>query len=119
MIHPDQEWFGDIWNGETGQRHFRIHGPSNIENHAFSPNGRYLAVGMRGGAIRVWDIPAAKELFDWQRPIGSTETQAVPRQLAFTADSTALAIPDHALPTLHLLNLTRLNQQLADVSLAW
>ena len=119
FVHPDQPWFGDVWNAETGERHCQIQGPVNIENYAFSPNGRYLAVGLRGGAVRVWDIPAAKELFDWQRPAGSTETQAVPHQIAFTSDSSTLAVPDLNSPTLHLLNLTRLKEQLKETSLDW
>ena len=119
MTQPDQEWFGDVWNAETGERHFQIHGPKNIGNVAFSPDGRFLAIAMRGGAVRVWDINGAKELFDWQQPSGAPGTQGVPCQLAFTADSTTLAIPDLTSPMLHLLNLTHLNQQLAEVSLGW
>ncbi len=30
MMQPDQEWFGDVWNAETGERNFQIHVPKNI-----------------------------------------------------------------------------------------
>jgi hypothetical protein len=39
--------------------------------------------------------------------------------VAFSADGAKLAVPDPALPVLHLLDLPRLNVQLADYSLGW
>jgi WD40 repeat protein len=119
IIAPDQEWIGDVWNAETGQRHLSITGPSTVEYYVFSPNGRYLAISMRNQTLRLWDVDSKHELFDWRPTAGLNNAPFSPRHLAFTADSTTLAVPDPAVPTLHLLDLDRLNQQLADVSLGF
>jgi serine/threonine protein kinase/WD40 repeat protein len=119
LLAPDEGWIGDVWNAETGQRHLQIFGPSAIEYYVFSPNGRFLAVSMRNQTVRLWDVDAGQELFDWRPTAGSNNAPFSPRHLAFTADSHALAVPDPAAPVLHLLDLERLNRQLADTGLSW
>jgi WD40 repeat protein len=119
IVAPDQEWIGAVWHADTGQRHVEISGPSTVEYYAFSPHGRYLAVSMRNQSIRLWDVDAARELFDWRPTAGVNAVPFSPRHLAFSADSTTLAVPDPALPVLHLLDLQRLNDQLAEWSLGW
>jgi serine/threonine protein kinase/WD40 repeat protein len=119
IMAPDQEWIGAVWHAETGQRQVEINGPSTVEYYAFSPDGRYLAVSMRNQSIRLWDVDAARELFDWRPTAGFSAAPFSPRHLAFSADSTTLAVPDPALPVLHLLDLQRLNEQLAEWSLGW
>jgi hypothetical protein len=118
-VMADQPWIGDIWNAETGKHHFQIGGPSSMACHAFSPNGRYLAVGMRNGLVRICDIDAQQELFDWKPPLDALEAPFMQRHLAFTADSTKLvtAVPNS--PALLLLDLNLLNRQLAEVGLPW
>jgi serine/threonine protein kinase/WD40 repeat protein len=119
IVAPDQEWIGDVWTAETGKQHLKLGGPSTVEYSVFSPDGRYLAISMRNQTIRVWDVNAGRELFDWRPVAGLNRAPFAPRDLAFTADSTSLVVPDPALPVLHTLDLTGLNKQLTDYSIGW
>jgi WD40 repeat protein len=123
----EQRWTADVWEIPTGKRRMQIGGSwsvrfggdSNPITCSFSRDGRYLAIGTTGGAVRLYDMEGGQELFDWfpfgNHPEGSFD----PDRLAFTADSTSLVIPDRASPAFHILNLPRVNEQLRTAALNW
>jgi len=119
IITPDQAWTADVWNADTGERQFQISAPSSAEYIAFSPDGRYLAISLRNQTIRFWDVDAKQELFDWRVTTGPNELPFSLRHLAFTPDSTQIAVPDPDQPAFQLLDLDQLRGQLSTVSLAW
>ena len=101
---------------ETGEKHFELTGASNPTTYAISPDGRYLAVAMRNGSIRFWSVDAKAELFEW-RP-SAQEPMAI-SHITFTADGTALVVPDRNSQLLQMLDLTRLEKSLAPYGLGW
>ena len=52
---------------------------------AFSPDGKQLAVGFRGGSANVWDAATGQKLFDLSGHTGSV------RHLAYSPDGTRIA----------------------------
>jgi hypothetical protein len=74
---------------------------------------------MRSGLVRIWDIDAQQELFDWKPPLDALEAPFMQRHLSFTADSTKLATAVPNSPALLMLDLDLLNRQLAEVGLPW
>jgi WD40 repeat protein len=115
----DQAWTGQVWEANSGKRHLELHGSSNALSHAFSPDGHYLAIGLREGTVQLWDVEHRQELFQWHAWSDRTAADSSPRHLAFTADSAALAVADTSSPTLRLLDLPRLRAELAQVGLDW
>jgi serine/threonine protein kinase/WD40 repeat protein len=122
----EQPWTADVWEIPTGKRQMQIEGSGNVLRAGsnpitctFSRDGRYLAIAATGAAVRFYDVEGGQELFDWY-PFGNhPEGSFYPDQLAFTADSTSVVIPDRASPTFHILNLPRLNEQLRTAALNW
>jgi serine/threonine protein kinase/WD40 repeat protein len=110
-------WTGDLFDGETGRLEMTLRGPSTPAEHAFSPDGRYLAISLKSGLVMVYDIENRRELFDWQP--WTDPTAGGSRRLAFTPDNTALVVADAERPVLRLLDLPRLNRQLEEYSLGW
>ena len=114
--HP---WTADIWDVRSGTRHLQIEGSSRPVARIFSRDGRYLAVGMANGAVRLWDMRGREELFDWH-PFGDQpEASSVPQNFAFTADGASLVVPTFASHALRMLNLVRANEQLGTAGLNW
>jgi len=114
--HP---WTADTWDLRSGTRHFQIEGSSRPVARIFSRDGRYLAVGMANGAVRLWDMRGREELFDWH-PFGDQpEESSVPQNFAFTADGATLVVPTFGSQALRMLNLVRANEQLGTAGLNW
>jgi WD40 repeat protein len=115
----DQPWNGEIWDVPSGTRHMQINGLSDPVAYAFSHDGRYLAVGMANGAIRFWDMQGREELFDWFPFADQSQESHAGRNLAFTAEGATLVLPSPVSPSLRLLNLIRVNEQLGTAALNW
>jgi len=97
-----------IWDVKTGKlvRELRGHQektphhfPSMLYACAVSPDGKYLATGDRVGHVVVWDLATGKELTTLETPIMYTWDPKARihsiggiRSLAFSADSTRLAV---------------------------
>jgi serine/threonine protein kinase/WD40 repeat protein len=114
-----QPWTGDVFDVESGKRHMEIRGVSNPLTRAFSPDGRYLAVSMESGAIRVWDTEAREELFDWY-PFGDhPEEFHAPQYFAFTGADASLVVPIPDNSGFRMLNLARVNEGLRTAALNW
>jgi WD40 repeat protein len=77
-----------FWDPETGKQRFELpqgnakSGP--ILNSAFAPDGKSLAVGLRGGQVAIWDI-------DSKRILGTFAYPGQPYALAFSLDSKLVA----------------------------
>jgi WD40 repeat protein len=53
-----------IWDAHAGQEPLTLHGHAGMVTYvAFSPDGRRIASRGAGGAVKVWDLASAKELF--------------------------------------------------------
>jgi serine/threonine protein kinase/WD40 repeat protein len=119
ITQADEPWTGDIWNAETHKLQAQIHGSSRVLCSTFSPDGRIFAAIMVNGIIRLWSVETGNELFDWLDPTSSTDKSRFAPALAFTADSSTLAVSDSTTSVLYLLDLKILNRSLAEVSLGW
>jgi serine/threonine protein kinase/WD40 repeat protein len=102
-----------VWSMPDGRKHLAIGGPTYVSCHAFSPDGRLLAVGFRNGSAKLWDLERGEELFQW-----TAHTERI-TQMQFTPDGTALASTDGESPNLQLLNLSSLRRQLGVIGLDW
>ncbi len=76
-----------IWDTHTGQVVLALPSVADllVYSVAFSPDGKHLAVGFRGGAASVWDAATGQKLFDLPGHTGSV------RHLAYSPDGTRIA----------------------------
>ena len=109
-------WSGVIYDVASGAKQLELGGSSNVEQFAFDPTDRYLALALSDGAVQLWDVEGKERLFDWQAWSRDTTTS---RYLNFTADGSALAVLDADRSSIQFLDLTRLHNQLETVSLSW
>ena len=101
-----------LWRFPSGEERSRIVGSSAPGAHAFSPDGRLLAIGYRDGSMILWDASRGEEVFR-----GDFRSQPI-TQLAFTPNGTSLAVSDGKSPV-QLLDLIGLRRQLAKIRLDW
>jgi WD40 repeat protein len=119
MAPVEQTWTGSVWDAETGKRQLEIDGASTVATYAFSPDSRYLAIGEANGTVRFWSLEHREELFGWRAWGERAKAPLIYSHLEFTPDSSALAVADPSSSTLHLLDLTRVQAQLAEIGLGW
>jgi WD40 repeat protein len=76
-----------IWNTHTGQVVLALPSVADllVYSVAFSPDGKHLAVGFRGGAASVWDTATGHKLFELPGHTGSV------RHLTYSPDGTRIA----------------------------
>jgi WD40 repeat protein len=79
--------FIKIWDAHTGQTALILPPVENLLAYtvAFSPDGKRLAVGFRGGSANVWDAASGQKLFDLAGHTGAV------RSLAYSPDGTRIA----------------------------
>ena len=109
-------WSGVIYDVASGTKRLELGGLSNVEQFAFDPSDRYLALALSDGAVQLWDVEGKERIFDWQAWSRESSTS---RYLNFTADGSALAVLDSDRAAIQFLDLTRLHSQLETVSLSW
>jgi WD40 repeat protein len=112
-------WTGIVWNAETSERQLEMNGASTVATYAFSPDGRYLAIGEANGAVRLWSLEHREELFGWRAWGERAKAPQMHSHLAFTPDGSALSVADPSSSTLHVLQLTRVQSELAEIGLDW
>lgn len=81
-----------LFDARTGRLQtdlLRPRGPDSVDGVEFSPNGRMLVSTHMEMVVRVWDVAARRLLATFPRPGGGPT-----RCLAFTGDSTCLALVD-------------------------
>ncbi|MBW3598658.1 MAG: hypothetical protein KY475_15470, partial [Planctomycetes bacterium] len=113
-----ETWRANIWSIETGRQHWQFEGDSKTEAVAFSPDGRYFAAAQRNGNVGLWDIEQKQRLFHWQAWPGAAQMFASSRDLSFTGDG-RLFVAAESEAALRILDLRRLNQELAEIGLGW
>ncbi|MEX0711989.1 MAG: serine/threonine-protein kinase [Pirellulales bacterium] len=120
-VRENEEWIATIHEVASGREQTTVSGLSGLERFAFSHDGRYLAVGQRGGTLRLWDVTSGEELFAWQAwPIDPDEGNIARNRLwAFTADRASLAVFDSQESRLRFLDLEHLRRELAAIDLGW
>ena len=132
-VSPDGRWLaavGTPWGGVNslsgqatqtvtvfglggGEQRAKIVGLSSVTSLDFSPDGRLIAVGLASGAVTVWDVERAQEVFRWQ-------AHSIPVvKSAFTPDGRAIATVDGQSPDIQLLDLEVLRRELAQIGLDW
>ena len=116
----NEAWRATLWSIETGETHWEIKGDAKTESMVFSPDGRYFAIAQRNGRLVLWDIERKERILEWQAwESGAPKVGISTRELAFTADSRKLAVAAETGPALRLLDLTKLNVELAEFGLGW
>jgi WD40 repeat protein/tRNA A-37 threonylcarbamoyl transferase component Bud32 len=100
-----------VWDVDAKERRFQIQRTVLPSAHAFSADGKLLAIGFQNGFVELWDVEGKQELFRWQ-PRGQREV----RQIAFSPDNAQIATSDGAAPV-QLLHLAELRRQLAGMGL--
>jgi WD40 repeat protein len=115
----EQTWTGSVWDAETGERQLEMHGASTVATYAFSPDGRYLAIGEANGTVRFWSLEHREELFGWRAWGERAKAPLMYSHLEFTPDSSTLSVADPSSSTLHSLRLTRVQSGLAEIGLDW
>lgn len=109
-------WSGVIYDAASGTKQLELGGSSNVEQFAFDPTDRYLALALSDGAVQLWDVEGKQRLFDWQAWSRESSTS---RYLSFTANGSALAVLYADRSSIQFLDLTRLRRQLEPIALAW
>jgi len=115
----DESWKARLWNLETGEQHCQIKGDVKTESMVFSPDGRYIAIAQRNGKLVLWDIEAKERILEWQAWEGAPEGVISTRELAFTADSRKLVMAAEMGAGIRMLDLEKLNAELAEFGLDW
>ncbi|MCH8193634.1 MAG: WD40 repeat domain-containing protein, partial [Planctomycetes bacterium] len=115
----DESWKAVLWNLETGEQHCQIKGHSKPERMVFSPDGRYFAIAQRNGNLVLWDIEGKERVLEWQAWEDAPEGVVSIRELVFTADSRKLAMAAEMGTGIRMLDLEKLNEELAEFGLGW
>jgi WD40 repeat protein len=110
---PPDKWGLVLWSLPDGSRRQYLRLSSGPAAHAFGPGGRLLALGFEDGNVQLWDVESGKELFRW-----AAQTDSV-RGLAFSPDGLALASAGAPSPTIQVLHLDKVRQELARIGLDW
>jgi WD40 repeat protein len=106
-----------VGDAVSGKEHFHFDLSSAALGYAFSGDDRYLALALRDGRLQVWDMDKRQPLFDWQVWPRAVQGDFA-RHVHFTPEG-LLGVLDADGTRLHFLDLTRLRQQLASLSLDW
>jgi len=64
-----------------------------VQGLTFSPDGKRLAMGLRFGTVRMWDLASGKQLFVLEGPTRPGSTASV-RPMFFTPDQKTLAVAE-------------------------
>jgi WD40 repeat protein len=81
------QMFVKIWDTSTGREVLALPDTPEVLAYTvtFSPDGKHLAVGLRGAPPGVWDIATGQKLFDMYGHTGSV------RHIAYSPDGTRIA----------------------------
>jgi WD40 repeat protein len=91
-----------LWEVASGQSRGRLKGPMWAHALAFSPNGRFLAVGTYPEApVVLWDLSASRIVGQLRNDVGHVDT------LAFSPDGSRLALAGY-FPTVLLCDVAEL-----------
>jgi WD40 repeat protein len=92
-----------LWDAKSGSRLYAFRGENHFTCVAWSPDGRFLAAGMRPGPSQIWEFQAARELSDprgssprkgWRLMNPGIKTRSLPfdpYRLAWSPDGVKLA----------------------------
>lgn len=91
-----------LWEVASGQSRGRLKGPMWAHGLAFSPNGRFLAVGTYPEApVALWDLSASRMVGQLRKDVGHVDS------LAFSPDGSRLALAGY-FPTILLCDVAEL-----------
>lgn len=89
-----------LWDFTTGTRKMPLHTLKPVDTHngidniAFSPDGKVLAIGYRKGAVQLWDAKTGRLKATFQRPLNVDDPMYYPQSpnlIAFSPDSRTVA----------------------------